>query len=93
MKVASGMELPMTLWKNAKTIIQVGHPTSWGRVLDFPVNKDRSRLGFRTHQMTQKPNIADMNKGPIPAIPNTFTSAGHLGDDSIYVTEAESSLP
>lgn len=93
MKVAPSAELPMTSWKDAKTIIQAGHPAGWGRVLDLPVNKDRSGLGFRAHQLTQKPNTADVNKGPIPTIPDTFISAGHLGDDSICVTEAEGSLP
>ena len=92
-KVAPGTGFSMISWKDAKTIIQVGHPTGWGRVLDFPVNKDRFGLGFRAHQTTQKPNIADTNKGLIPAIPDTFTSVGHLEDDLIFVIQAESSLP
>lgn len=83
----------MASWKDAKTIIQAGHPTGWGRVLDFPVNKDSSGLGFHYRETTQKESVVDTNKGPIPVIPDTFTSAGHLGDSSICVMEEENNSP
>ncbi|XP_050916295.1 uncharacterized protein LOC127131413 [Lathyrus oleraceus] len=92
-KAAPGTKLSMASWKDARTRIQARHPTGWGRVLDFPVNKDRSWLGFHSLQTTQKPSAASTKKGLIPAIPDTFTSAGHLGDNSICMMEEESGLP
>lgn len=66
-------------------VIKVGHPEGWGRVLDLPMNKDRSRLGFHSHQLTQRKMDTRMVKGHIPSLPNTFTSASHLKDDLICV--------
>ena len=91
-KAAPGTKLSMASWKDAKTIIQAGHPTCWGIMLDFPVNKDKSGLGFHSHETTQKLSVASTNKGPIPVIPDTFTNAEHLGDNSICMMEEESSL-
>lgn len=31
-------ELPMSFLKDAKTVIEAGHPEGWGRVLDLAVN-------------------------------------------------------
>ncbi|KAI5443834.1 hypothetical protein KIW84_012472 [Lathyrus oleraceus] len=92
-KVAPDTKLFMNSWKDAKTIIQAGHPTGWGRLLDFLVNKDRSGLGFRSHHKTQQKSSAITNKGPIPAIPDTFPSAGPLRDNFICVMERECSFP
>lgn len=36
----------------SKTVIEVGHPKGWGRVLDPQVNKDKSGLGYRSRKMT-----------------------------------------
>lgn len=88
-KASPGTKLSMASWKDEKTIIQDGHPTGWGRVLDFLVIKDRSGLGFHSHETTQKQSVANTNKGPIPMILDTFISAGYLGDDSICVMEEE----
>lgn len=92
-KVAPDTKLYVASWKDAKTIIQDGHPTGWGRVLDFPVNKDISGLGFRSLQSTQKHGSANANKGPIPAIPDTFTNVGHLRDNLICMIEEENGQP
>lgn len=39
-------ELPMSSLKDAQTIIQAGHPKGCGRILELPVNKNRSSLGY-----------------------------------------------
>ena len=57
------------------------------------MNKDRSGLGFRSLQSTQKKIAASVNKGLIPAIPDTFTSMGNLKDNLICVVEGEGSVP
>lgn len=37
-------ELPMSSLKDVKTLIEVGHPKGRGRVLELPVNKDKSGM-------------------------------------------------
>ncbi|XP_050896696.1 uncharacterized protein LOC127103487 [Lathyrus oleraceus] len=44
---ASGKsELSMSSLKDAQTIIKADHPEGWGRILELPVNKNMSGLGY-----------------------------------------------
>lgn len=45
---SKNFELPMSSLKDVKTVIEAGHPEGWGRVLEFPVNKDNSGMGYRS---------------------------------------------
>lgn len=83
----------MALWKDTKTIIQVGHPEGRGRVLELSVNKDRFGLGFHSYQLTQKKAATGVIKGKIPMIPGTFTSTRNLKDNLICIVGGESNVP
>lgn len=67
----------MTSLKDAKAVIEAGHPEGWGRVLDLPPKFDKMGLGYDVHQ----PNEGIKNKGTIQ-----FRSAGYeeinMVDDS-----------
>lgn len=82
----------MASWKDMKIVIQVGHPEGWGKVLELPVNKDRSILGFHSHHLTQKKMDTSAVKGHLPSLLDTFTSVGHLKYDIIYVVEGDSGM-
>lgn len=38
----------MVSWKDVRTFIEAGHPEGGGRVLEFPVNNDRSGLEYHS---------------------------------------------
>lgn len=47
-EVSKKFEFPMSSLKNAKTVIEAGHPEGWGRFLQLPVNKDISDIGYQS---------------------------------------------
>lgn len=47
-KEMKNVEFPMASWKDVRTVIEVRNPEDWGRMLDLPVNKDRSGLGYHS---------------------------------------------
>lgn len=83
-------ELTMSSLRDIKTVIEVGHPRGWGRVLDLPVNKDKSGMGYRPRQMVQHMTQKTI-KGLIPPIPETFVSAGYLFKGPISLVDDEAS--
>ena len=85
-------EFSMTSWKDMKIVIHAGNLEGWGRVLKLPVNKYRFGLRFHSHQLTQKKVATSAVKGHIPSLPDTFTSVGHLRDDSVYVMGEENNM-
>lgn len=46
-------EFPMSSLKDAKTVIEAGHPEDWARVLKFSVNIEKFGLGYQSHQVAQ----------------------------------------
>lgn len=58
----------MTSLKDAKAVIEAGHPEGWGRVLDLPPKFNKMGLGYDVHQ----PNEDAKNKKTIQ-----FRSAGY----------------
>ena len=40
----------MVSFKEAKAIVESGHPAGWGRVLDLPAKFDKMRLGYNPAQ-------------------------------------------
>lgn len=49
-------ELSMSSLKDTKAMIEAGHPEGWGRVLEMPINIDKSGLGYQPRQITQGTN-------------------------------------
>ena len=43
-------EVSMVSFKEAKAIVESGHPTGWGRVLDLPAKFDKLGLGYNPMQ-------------------------------------------
>lgn len=53
-EVSKKAELSISYWKEAKTMVEVGHPEGWGRVLEVPAKKDQYGLGYQSPQVTQR---------------------------------------
>ncbi|XP_050908890.1 uncharacterized protein LOC127122628 [Lathyrus oleraceus] len=80
---ASGKpELPMSSLKDAQTIIKAGHPEGWGRILELPVNKNRSGLGYHPEQATQQNTPIGGGEMAL-SIPGNFISVGHHFQDQV----------
>lgn len=77
----------MVSWKDARTIIEAGHPEGWGRLLDFPVNKDRSGLGYHSQPLIVKKTMQNVMEGEMLPLSDIFTSARYLMDEKISVVE------
>lgn len=73
----------MSSWKEAKTIVEASHPEGWGKVLELPVKKDQSRLGYQSPQVAHKRTIPKESKWNILPFLETFTSVGHLREGQI----------
>lgn len=76
-RTSKKFELPMSSLKDAQTIIKAGHPKGWGRILELPVNKNRSGLGYHPMRTTQQ-GTPVMGDEMTLAIPGKFVSARHL---------------
>lgn len=53
------VEFPIASLKDALTIIRNGHPEGWGRMLEFPNNKDCSGLGYNSQNLKKTMSIAE----------------------------------
>lgn len=61
-KEPKNAKFPMVFGKDARTMIEVGHPEGWGKSVNFPVNKDRFGLGYHSQPSIVKktmPNIME----------------------------------
>ncbi|KAI5389879.1 hypothetical protein KIW84_075258 [Lathyrus oleraceus] len=81
------IELPMVTLEDAKTMIKAEYPEGWGIILDFPVNEDRSGLGY--HSQNVKRLMPQALKGQVILLLDIFASAKHLIDGKICVVEEE----
>lgn len=75
-------ELPMSSLKDAQTIIKVGNPEGWGRILELPVNKSKSDLGYHPEQTTQQSTPVGGDEMDL-SVPGNFVSAGHLFQEQV----------
>ncbi|XP_050877554.1 uncharacterized protein LOC127081325 [Lathyrus oleraceus] len=80
-------EYPMASLKDALAIIKDGHPQGWGRLLELPANKDRTGLGYNSHNLKKPVPIATW--GSVLPLSENFSSVGYLDDNRIYVVEEE----
>lgn len=46
MKEVKNVTFPIVSWKDTRIVIEAGHLEGWVRVLELPINKDRSGLGY-----------------------------------------------
>ncbi|XP_058726212.1 uncharacterized protein LOC131597536 [Vicia villosa] len=70
------LEATMSSLKEAKAVVESGHPEGWGRVLDLPIKQDNCGIGYQLGQSS--------SSGP-PKKPGTFvlikfSSAGIVKD-------------
>lgn len=82
-------EFPMVSWKDARIVIEVGHLEGWGRVLELPVNKDHSSLGYHSQQSTLRKSMKKAIEGHVLPLLDIFTSVGHLVDGQISMVEED----
>lgn len=74
-------EVSMVSFKEAKAIVESGHPTGWGRVLDLPAKFDKLGLGY---DPTQDQKGASSSKSFI-----NFTRGGVINEGSVLVVGDE----
>lgn len=82
----------MSFLKDAKTVVEAGHPEGWGKVLELPVNKDRSGLGYQSCQVAQQKILTAAEKQVLLLL-DTFISVGHLFEGHIALIDDEVSIP
>lgn len=88
-KEVKTVEFPMVSWKDGRIVIEAGHPEGWGRVLDLPVNKHLSSLGYHSQPSTVKKTIPNVVEGQVLPLLDIFISVGHLVDKQISAVEEE----
>ena len=67
-------EVSISSWKDAKTVVEAGHPEGWGRVLDLPPKLNKFGVGFTPGLQGVTSKDADSFK------PVKFSSAGLIKD-------------
>ncbi|XP_058745905.1 uncharacterized protein LOC131618759 [Vicia villosa] len=70
------LEAPMSSLKEAKAVVESGHPEGWGRVLDLPIKQDKCGIGYQLGQSSS--NEAPKKSGTF--VPIKFSSAGIVKD-------------
>ncbi|XP_058774480.1 uncharacterized protein LOC131648768 [Vicia villosa] len=70
------LEAPMSSLKEAKAVVESGHPEGWGRVLDLPIKQDKCGIGYQLGQSSS--NEASKKFGTF--VPIKFSSAGIVKD-------------
>lgn len=68
----------MSSLKDAKAVVEAGHPEGWGRVLDLPPKFDKMGLGYSAHQFSR--TVKDKRDVQ-------FTSAGYILEDQVNVVK------
>ncbi|XP_058726057.1 uncharacterized protein LOC131597370 [Vicia villosa] len=70
------LEAPMSSLKEARAVVESGHPEGWGRVLDLPIKQDKCGIGYQVGQSSSN----EAPKKPGTFIPIKFSSAGIVKD-------------
>ncbi|XP_058746121.1 uncharacterized protein LOC131618991 [Vicia villosa] len=70
------LEAPMSSLKEAKAVVESGHPEGWGRVLDLPIKQDKCGIGYQLGQSSSDGSF----KKPGTFVPIKFSSAGIVKD-------------
>ncbi|XP_058755175.1 uncharacterized protein LOC131628350 [Vicia villosa] len=70
------LEAPMSSLKEAKVVVESGHPEGWGRVLDLPIKQDKCGIGYQLGQSSSN----GAPKKPGTFVPIKFSSAGIVKD-------------
>ncbi|XP_058741904.1 uncharacterized protein LOC131614320 [Vicia villosa] len=70
------LEAPMSSLKEAKVVVESGHPEGWGRVLDLSVKQDKCGIGYQLGQSSSN----EASKKPGTFVPIKFSSAGIVKD-------------
>lgn len=70
--------ISMSSMKDAKTVVENGHPEGWGRVLDLSVKFDKLGISFSHSQQDVAPEAP---QAPKVLTPVKFTSAGFINND------------
>lgn len=68
----------MSSLKDARAVVENGHPKGWGRVLDLPLKFIKLGLGFSKSQQDVAP---EAHKAPKVLTPVRFTGAGFINND------------
>ncbi|XP_058783918.1 uncharacterized protein LOC131658667 [Vicia villosa] len=76
------LEAPMSSLKEAKAVVEFGHPEGWGRVLDLPIKQDKCGIGYQVGQSSSN----EAPKKPGTFVPIKFSSAG-IGKDHICAAD------
>ncbi|XP_050875552.1 uncharacterized protein LOC127079174 [Lathyrus oleraceus] len=71
-------EVSMSLLKDARVVVENGHPKGWGRLLDLPLKFDKLGLGFSYSQQGLSPEAP---KAPGVLTLVKFTSVGFISND------------
>lgn len=72
MREKKKVEFPMVSWRDTRTIIESGYPEGWGRLLEFPVNKDCAGLGY--HSQNLKKQVPNDEEGQVLPLSDIFAS-------------------
>ncbi|XP_050916564.1 uncharacterized protein LOC127131691 [Lathyrus oleraceus] len=72
----------MSSLKDAREVVENGHPKGWGHVLDLPLKFDKLGLGLNHSQQDVAP---DVPKAPSVLTPVKFISAGFISNDQANV--------
>lgn len=70
----------MSSWKDAKAVVEAGHPVGWGRVLDLPPKFDKLGLGYAPYKTNPDSSAQSTVK---------FTSAGFIHEGRVNAIEDE----
>ncbi|XP_058766815.1 uncharacterized protein LOC131640439 [Vicia villosa] len=70
------LEAPMSPLKEAKAVVESGHPEGWGRVLDLPIKQDKCGIGYQLGQSSSN----GAPKKPGTFVPIKFSSADIVKD-------------
>lgn len=73
------LAVPMSSLKDARAVVQVGHPDGWGHVLDLPSKFDKFGLGFSPAGQGSSP------RAPNASTPVKFSSVGFVKDGQANV--------
>ncbi|XP_058788384.1 uncharacterized protein LOC131662585 [Vicia villosa] len=70
------LEAPMSSLKEAKAVVESGHPEGWGRILDLPIKQDKCGIGYQLGQSSSN----GAPKKPGTFVPIKFSGAGIVKD-------------
>lgn len=79
-------EISMVSFKEAKAIVESGHPTGWGRVLDLPAKFDKLGLGYNPARDQKETSSSKEPRRPIFI---NFTRGGIINEGSVLAIEDE----